>query len=116
MPTQYDAWWVPQVPANWTRPGIIPNYGWLEGNAVAGPDGYVYDVLRVNSAPTANKAALTKILAPDKPPVFDRCVRRDWVVLQRPILIVASGAAVRGVVRPQLHRLPWRHVQVHNTL
>eukprot|EP01104_Vermistella_antarctica_P014500 TRINITY_DN4564_c0_g1_i1.p1 TRINITY_DN4564_c0_g1~~TRINITY_DN4564_c0_g1_i1.p1 ORF type:complete len:462 (+),score=70.36 TRINITY_DN4564_c0_g1_i1:161-1546(+) len=48
------------VPADWNPvPNIvIPSYGWLEGNAVASPNGTLYDMLRVNSYPTANKAAL----------------------------------------------------------
>ena len=35
--------------------------GWLEGNVVAGLNGQVYNILRVNSAPVANKAAVTKV-------------------------------------------------------
>lgn len=61
-----------QVPANWSLPHILTNYGWLEGNAVSGPSGVMYNVLRVNSVPTANKAALVRVTAFDKPPVFDR--------------------------------------------
>jgi len=35
--------------------------GWLEGNAVPAPSGEVWNILRVNSAPVANKAAITKV-------------------------------------------------------
>lgn len=31
----------------------------------------MYDVLRVNSLPAANKAALVRVVTPDQPPVFD---------------------------------------------
>ena len=35
--------------------------GWLEGNVVPAPNGEVWNVLRVNSVPVANKAAITKV-------------------------------------------------------
>ena len=70
-----------QIPANWSVPGVVSNYGWLEGNAVAGPGGVVYDVLRVNSVPTANKAALVRVNSPTSPPVFDRCDLRTCLLV-----------------------------------
>ena len=36
--------------------------GWLEGNVVRGPDNKIWNILRVNSAPAVNKAAITKTL------------------------------------------------------
>lgn len=60
---QYPAW----VPSAWRRqPWTKPGY--LEGNAVLGPDGTtIYDVLRVNSLPYANKAILMKYVpAPEE--------------------------------------------------
>ena len=36
--------------------------GWLEGNCVAGPDGQLWNILRVASNPVLNKAAFVKIL------------------------------------------------------
>lgn len=38
--------------------------GWLEGNAVAGPDGAVYNILRTTMPPNADKAVVLK-LSPD---------------------------------------------------
>lgn len=35
--------------------------GWLEGNVVPAPNGMVWNILRVNSVPVANKAAITKV-------------------------------------------------------
>lgn len=35
--------------------------GWLEGNAVAAPSGDVWNVLRINSVPKANKAAIARV-------------------------------------------------------
>lgn len=67
------------VPAAWANAslGVIPNYGWLEGNAVEpedAADAGVYIMLRVNSAPAANKAALLYVAGPTSAPVF-----RSWV-------------------------------------
>ncbi len=57
----YDSW---SDPPEFGDPGneegcLRP--GWLEGNVVAGPDGRVCNVLRVNSAPVANKAAIAEV-------------------------------------------------------
>ncbi len=35
--------------------------GWLEGNVVRAPDDQIWNVMRVNSVPVANKAAVTKV-------------------------------------------------------
>lgn len=35
--------------------------GWLEGNVVAGPDGTVWDILRVHAFPVLNKAAMVRV-------------------------------------------------------
>ena len=48
------------TPEGW---GAYPGegMGWLEGNVVEGPDGQLWDILRVNSHPVLNKAAMVKI-------------------------------------------------------
>ncbi len=46
------------VPADW---GKLADPGWLEGNAVAGPDGQLWNILRFNSRPLVDKAAMVKI-------------------------------------------------------
>jgi len=46
----------------WNPPGFGDQSGWLEGNAVAGPDGRVWDILRLNSFPALNRAAMVSIL------------------------------------------------------
>lgn len=58
------------VPANWTRPAVVPGYGWLEGGVVEPSDPTdpgVYVILRVNSQPTANKGALLYLPTPSVP-------------------------------------------------
>jgi hypothetical protein len=45
--------------------------GWLEGNAVQAPNGEVWNILRVNSVPVANKAAITKVSDDGKTLSFD---------------------------------------------
>jgi hypothetical protein len=61
------------VPANWSLPTIAPQYGWLEGNAVEpvnASDPGVHIILRVNSLPAANKAALLYVASPTAAPAF----------------------------------------------
>jgi hypothetical protein len=56
-----------RVPPGWSRPGVASTFGWLEGGAVDPGDGGasgVRVVLRVNSLPAANKAALLSVAAP----------------------------------------------------
>ncbi len=63
----------PLVPSNWSIPGIVSNFGWLEGGAVETPDNSssgINVLLRVNSEPTANKAALVHLATPDGVPTF----------------------------------------------
>jgi hypothetical protein len=45
--------------------------GWLEGNAVEGPDGTILDVLRLNSYPVLNKGAIVKVLDEGQRMEFD---------------------------------------------
>ncbi|HOF61352.1 MAG TPA: sialidase family protein [Candidatus Latescibacteria bacterium] len=45
--------------------------GWLEGNAVEGPDGRIWDILRVNSYPVLNKGAMVQVLDEGRRMVFD---------------------------------------------
>ena len=61
------------VPSQWTNPALASNFGWLEGNAVAplnASDSGVNIVLRVNSLPAANKAALLYVPSASSTPVF----------------------------------------------
>jgi len=63
-----------RVPPGWARPGVASSYGWLEGGAVDPGDGGasgVRVVLRVNSLPAANKAALLSVAGPGATPVFE---------------------------------------------
>jgi hypothetical protein len=39
----------------------VPKPGWLEGNVVEAPDGELLNILRFNSAPVADKAAIVHI-------------------------------------------------------
>ena len=92
------------VPPSWNPlPALVtPNYGWLEGGAVepvgGEGDGGINVLLRVNSHPSANKAALLYLSGPGATPQFVQwidpfpggmskfTVRRDS----------ASGMAVSG--------------------
>lgn len=51
----FDPAW---VPAEW---GQLEGPGWLEGNVVEGLDGRVWNVLRLHSAPLADKAAMVAV-------------------------------------------------------
>jgi hypothetical protein len=74
----------PLVPAAWAAApppfSVRPAFGWLEGNAVARDDGGagIYILLRVNSAPAANKAALLALGAPGGAPTFKGWVEPFW--------------------------------------
>ena len=72
--------------ANWTMSNKLPydqdtdppefgapdrKGGWLEGNVVAGPDGRLWNILRVNSSPVLNKVAFVEILDGGKRLAFD---------------------------------------------
>jgi hypothetical protein len=62
-----------RVPPSWARTGVTPSYGWLEGNAVDPGDSGATGIrvmLRVNSLPAANKAALVSLAAPTATPQF----------------------------------------------
>jgi len=61
----FDPAW---VPAAW---GPLECPGWLEGNMVAAPDGALWNILRVNSTPLANKAAFVKVLDEGRTLEFD---------------------------------------------
>jgi len=61
------------VPSSWSSPLVTSSFGWLEGNAVESPDSAgdgVQILLRVNSLPVANKAALLSISNQSATPVF----------------------------------------------
>ncbi|HLV33590.1 MAG TPA: sialidase family protein, partial [Spirillospora sp.] len=51
----FDPAW---VPAAW---GQLENPGWLEGNVVVAPDGVMWNILRFNSRPLVDKAAMIRI-------------------------------------------------------
>lgn len=69
------------VASNWTSSNFIrldstlldgKFSGWLEGNAVVGPDGTLWDILRVDDRSTLEeKAAMVKISADGKTATFD---------------------------------------------
>jgi len=52
-----------EVPYNTSSdlPGSVWNTGWIEGNVVEAPDGSLVNVIRVNSAPYVDKAAIIRI-------------------------------------------------------
>jgi hypothetical protein len=51
----FDPAW---VPAAW---GTLENPGWLEGNVVATPEGELWNILRFNSKPLVDRAAVVRI-------------------------------------------------------
>ena len=51
----FDPDWLPESLKGATRPG------WLEGNVVEAPSGEVWNVLRMNSTPAVDKAAIVRI-------------------------------------------------------
>jgi len=51
----YDPAW---TPGEW---GEVPNPGWLEGNVVEAPGGQIWNILRFNSEPMVDKAAIVRI-------------------------------------------------------
>ena len=58
------------TPPGWgTYPGQA--MGWLEGNVVEGPGGQLWNILRVNSRPVLNKAAMVRILDEGRRLQFD---------------------------------------------
>ena len=61
----FDPAW---IPADW---GKLTNPGWLEGNVVVTPDGEMWNLLRFNSNPLINKAAIVKISDNGKQLSFD---------------------------------------------
>ena len=66
-----------RVPAGWRRPEVASTFGWLEGGAVDPGDGGASGIrvlLRVNSLPAANKAALVSLAAPGATPVFEQFI------------------------------------------
>ena len=61
----YDPAW---TPAAW---GAVQRPGWLEGNVVEGPNGKLWNILRMNSAPVVDKAAMVKVEDDGKRVSFD---------------------------------------------
>jgi len=61
------------VPPSWGSPNVTSSYGWLEGNAVVPVNDSqpgIMMVMRVNSIPAANKAALLQLDGPTGTPTF----------------------------------------------
>ncbi|MBD3181775.1 exo-alpha-sialidase [Candidatus Poribacteria bacterium] len=61
----YDPGWTPKEWGKVTRPG------WLEGNVVETPDGEIWNILRFNSTPVVDKAAIVKVFDEGKKISFD---------------------------------------------
>ena len=62
-----------RVPSNWSSPLVVSGFGWLEGNAVPpvnASDTGMHIVLRVNSLPVSNKAALLHVTNATSAPTF----------------------------------------------
>jgi hypothetical protein len=62
-----------RVPSNWSSPSVASAFGWLEGNAVAPlapSDSGISVLLRVNSLPAGNKAALLRLDGASATPAF----------------------------------------------
>jgi hypothetical protein len=60
------------APATVAHPLFRPGKpGWLEGNVVVGPDGQLYDMLRLNAFPVLNQAALVKVTDDGRRMEFD---------------------------------------------
>ena len=57
--------WIPQ---DW---GKLTNPGWLEGNVVVAPDGEIWNLLRFNTTPLVNRAAIVKVSSDGKQLSFD---------------------------------------------
>ena len=64
-PLAFDPAW---LPAAWPK---LDNPGWLEGNVVADPQGTLWNILRVHSAPLADKAAMVRVLDDGRSLAFD---------------------------------------------
>jgi len=61
----FDPAW---LPPSW---GEVPVPGWLEGNVVAAPNGELWNILRFNSSPVVDKAAVIRISPDGRDAVFD---------------------------------------------
>jgi hypothetical protein len=61
----YDPSWTPE---EW---GILERPGWLEGNVVESPGGEIWNILRFNSTPVVDKAAIVKVSSDGKRISFD---------------------------------------------
>ena len=61
----YDPSWTPK---EW---GELPRPGWLEGNVIEAPNGEIWNILRFNSTPIVDKAAIVKVSDDGKSISFD---------------------------------------------
>jgi hypothetical protein len=102
----------------WVRGwGALDNPGWLEGNCVEAPSGEVWNILRVNSDPLADKAAIVQVRDEGRRVSFDPAdgfidfpggmtkftIRRDpasggYLALTNPNTNPALGARQRNVL------------------
>ncbi len=56
--------------AAWDPPKSFPTTGWLEGNMVEGTDGKLWNILRVNSTPFYDRAAMVEVTENGEKVVF----------------------------------------------
>jgi hypothetical protein len=108
---RFDPAW---VPAAW---GKLNNPGWLEGNCVEAPNGDVWNILRFNSDPLSDKAAIVTVHEQGRHIRFDPqqgfvdfpggmtkfSIRRDaasgcYLTLCNPITAPATSAYQRNVL------------------
>jgi hypothetical protein len=68
-PLPYDAAWLPE---GWEVP--VEKQGYLEGNAVADPDGNLLNILRYNTTPYYRKAVVLRIAEDGESLSFDRLI------------------------------------------
>jgi hypothetical protein len=108
---RFDPAW---VPADW---GKLNNPGWLEGNCVEAPDGEIWNILRFNSDPLSDKAAIVTVHDQGREVRFDAqhgfidfpggmtkfTIRRDpssgrYLTLSNPNTNPSTGAYQRNVL------------------
>jgi hypothetical protein len=109
------------VPRNWSSPVVRSSFGWLEGNAVAplsADDIGVYIIMRVNSLPAANKAALLYLAGPTGQPSFRRFIEfpggmSKFTIRYDPVsklYVTLSNTVVEAVLSraPMCAPVPWQ--------
>lgn len=126
-PIGYNPSWAPR---EWTEPN--GGWGFLEGNAVVGPDGGLFDILRYHSPPYYRKAIVLKIASDGRSLSFDRlidfygshtkfAIQRDpntgvyWSLVNR-IPDATRPRAVRNVLTLVRSTDLWHWTPVHDVL